>query len=212
MQVEHQSQYPYLYSVGGFRYCDLLLTSAERVASGMDFEGDVRDLEQELRGVQQRASKTLEWLREANVSILSIALDHLTLGRVQLYGALIQGTSVEEARQEIESAVDGLRQANTADHIPRGLLTRAWLRSTLGDDSGARADLDEVEQIARRGPMPLFLADVHLYRARLFQDRDSLREARRLVDAHGYGRRVEELVHWESVAVGWDGNGSTPVS
>ena len=51
----------------------------------------------------------------------------------------------------------------------------------------ARADLDEAEQIALRGPMPLFFADIALYRARFFHDRTALAEARRLVHEHGYG-------------------------
>ena len=32
----------------------------------------------------------------------------------------------------------------------------------------AQSDLDEAWEIAERGPMPLFLADIHLHRARLF--------------------------------------------
>jgi hypothetical protein len=30
------------------------------------------------------------------------------------------------------------------DDLPRGLLTRAWLRFLLGDRAGCEADLDEV--------------------------------------------------------------------
>jgi hypothetical protein len=53
--------------------------------------------------------------------------------------------------------------------------------------------LNEAETIAARGPMPLYLADVHLHRARLFGDRDELTKARTLIDRHQYGRRREEL-------------------
>ena len=87
--------------------------------------------------------------------------------------------------------------------VPKGLLTRAWLRSALGDPDGARADLDEAQEIAERGPMPLFLADIHLYRARLFHDRAALAEARRLIEKHGYGRRREELADLEEAARSW---------
>jgi len=45
----------------------------------------------------------------------------------------------------------------------RGLFTRAWLRAVQG-----QPDLDEAWEIAERGPMPWFLADIHLSRARLF--------------------------------------------
>ena len=50
--------------------------------------------------------------------------------------------------------------------------------------------------------MPLFLADIHLHRARLFfreprypweSPRYDLAEARRLIAKHGYWRRKEEL-------------------
>ena len=41
--------------------------------------------------------------------------------------------------------------------------------------------------------MPLYQADILLHRARLFQDKDALVEARRLIEKHGYARRLEEL-------------------
>jgi hypothetical protein len=83
--------------------------------------------------------------------------------------------------------VSGLRRAGTTHHLPRALLTRAWHRSLLASSTGtparrdpadgqecpsysdsAQSDLDEAWEIASRGPMPLFLADIHLHRARLF--------------------------------------------
>ena len=67
--------------------------------------------------------------------------------------------------------MDGLRRAGTQDHLPRGLLTRAWLRFLTGARTGpesAQEDLDEAWEIAERGPMRLFMADIHLHRARLF--------------------------------------------
>ena len=36
------------------------------------------------------------------------------------------------------------------------------------NSGSAQSDLDEAWEIAERGPMPLFLADIHLHRARLF--------------------------------------------
>ena len=97
------------------------------------------------------------------------------------------------ARTEADHAVAGLRAAGQQDFLPRGLLTRAWLRHCLGDDPGARADLDEVERIARRGGMRLHLADLHLTRARLFGDRDELAKARVLIEECEYFRRLGEL-------------------
>jgi hypothetical protein len=57
----------------------------------------------------------------------------------------------------------------------------------------ARRILDEAQQIAERGPMPLYLADIHLHRARLFRDKTELAQARTLIEKHGYWRRKEEL-------------------
>jgi hypothetical protein len=126
-----------------------------------------------------------------------MALDHLTLGRARHYRAILRGSPLDAAEPEIDRAVDGLRRAGQVQELPQGLLTRAWLRSTQGRLKAARTDLAEAQEIAERGPMPLHLADVNLYRARLFHDRAALAEARRLVDKHGYGRRREELADLE---------------
>ncbi|MGB8899360.1 MAG: hypothetical protein WCC90_09135 [Methylocella sp.] len=69
-------------------------------------------------------------------------------------------------------------------------------------------------EIAERGPMPLFMADIHLHRARLFglsKDRPAnypwtspqhdLAEARQLIEKHGYWRRKEELEDAEAAAL-----------
>ena len=99
----------------------------------------------------------------------------------------------------------GLRRAGAQHHIPRGLLTRAWLRSLEENRTGpesAQTDLDEAWEIAERGPMKLHLADIHLHRARLFfreaqypwgSPAADLAAARELIEKCGYGRRKEEL-------------------
>jgi hypothetical protein len=311
MQAERQPAYPLLYSLQGFRYCDLLLAPAEREAWGGSLESRVESPEQEApsldsglstldfceacRAVTDRATQALK-LAEEKGDLLSIALDHLTLARAALYQTILSASDLfhsaspisnlnseiagaapvpagradlgpapasvrwEPARQEIEAAVSGLRRAGTMDHLPRGLLTRAWLRcllsnlacQTAGENKAGRlagrtgtparpgsadgqecpsyvdsaqSDLDEAWEIASRGPMPLFLADIHLHRARLFGEptapaagvpenvdqpaepaagavgslypwkspEHDLAEARRLIEKHGYGRRMEEL-------------------
>ncbi len=73
------------------------------------------------------------------------------------------------------------------------LLTLACYHHEHGDDEEARVVLREAELIAARGPMPLFLADIHLHRARLFRDHDELAKARVLIEKHGYNRRLPEL-------------------
>ena len=105
-------------------------------------------------------------------------------------------------------------------HLPRGLLTRAWQRHLGGDTAGAITDLDEAWELAERGPMPLFQADILLTRARLFgpgstantpdparpypwqSARHDLREARRLIDQHGYHLRDQQLADAEAALGG----------
>jgi len=190
LQSESQPEYPRLYSLRGFRYGDLLLAGAERAA----WRGPVEDetLLRRYGEVAERAVRTLP-IAEMNRWILDISLDHLTLARCALYGARLRGESPAAARAEAERALAGLRASGNQDDLPRGLLTRAWLRHRLGDTTGAEADLQEVEQIAKRGQMRLHLADCHLTRARLFRDRDELAKARALIEQCEYWRRLPEL-------------------
>ena len=51
--------------------------------------------------------------------------------------------------------------------------------------------------------MPLYLADVHLHRARLFRDKAALALARDLIEQRGYGRRREELADALLAAQAW---------
>jgi hypothetical protein len=227
-QKERQPKYPILYSVHGYRYCDLLLAKGGHA------------------GARDRASQTLEWARLANLSLVTLALDTLTLGRACLGLALDHvelqrppATARDDARiasARLDQAVDGLRAAGTFDHIPRGLLARAAFRRSVGDWGGAARDLDEVEEIAEPGPMRLFLCDMALERARLAfarieafallngmidngppkpvvpeaseaarlreEARANLAEARRLVTECGYHRRDEELAELEAVLAG----------
>ena len=183
-----------------------------------------------LSDVTDRATQTLKWVTEGNLGLLTIALDHLTLSRAALYASLLSGSEISDSASpsshqssEIEAAVSGLRRAGEAIWLTAGLLTRAWQRSLLGQTTGpdsAQSDLDEAWEIASRGPMRLFMADIHLYRARLFgrmkveggrmKDTEypwesvehDLGEARRLIEKHGYGRRTEELEDAEAALLG----------
>jgi tetratricopeptide (TPR) repeat protein len=181
----------------------------------------------------QRARKTLK-IAETYCGPLEIALDHLTLGCAALYRSIIskamlkgpKGSSqlsqsgekpalhrnLERARQEIDQAISHLHQAGTIDLLPRALLSRAWLRWLSGlyiGSNSAQADLDEAWEIAERGPMRLHMADIHLYRARLFLKapaypwsknggvvkgpRGDLGAAEALIHSCGYYRRDKEL-------------------
>jgi len=174
----------------------------------------------------KRATKTLEWAEsDKGASILDIALNHLTLGRATIYAVILDLplADLNVASSGVNASVIGLRQANSQEHIPSGLLTRAWMRFLTGARTGpesAQSDLDDAWEIAERGPMPLFLADIHLHRARLFfrettypwnqhpdgtprGPKDDLAAARRLIEKHGYWRRKEELEDAEEAAKSW---------
>jgi hypothetical protein len=168
MQAESEPAYPLLYSQQGFIYCDLLLTEAERAAWQVSYSGGARSQENgdaqraTLQAVSKRAAQTLKWADQANASLLSIALDHLTLGRAALYATVLEGSSPDPSRAPLQHAVAGLRRAGLQHELPRGLLTRAWLRSLEGKPTGhdsAQGDLDEAWEIAERGPMKLHMAD-----------------------------------------------------
>ncbi|MFH1110364.1 MAG: hypothetical protein V1790_14380 [Planctomycetota bacterium] len=217
LQAENQPQYSLLYSFRGFHYCDLLLAEAERAAwrTALNLKSEIRDLKLEkvCREVERRAGQTLKWGEAAReASLLDIALDHLTLARAARYCALLtdskseQAGAVRTAHKELTAAVEGLRRSGNEDEIPRALFSRAWLRFVEGDAGGARTDLDEAWQIAERGAMRLYMADVHLYRARLFHAvrpypwgsaKDDLAAARKLIAECGYHRRDEELADAE---------------
>jgi hypothetical protein len=154
--------------------------------------------------VAKRGAKALEIVLAGSKNLLDIGLNHLTLARCALYADLLQGRPPgAEAQSHTEAAVSGLRAAGSQHHIPRGLLTRALLRHALGDLPGAEADLKEAEDIAARGGMKLFLADLALTRARLFRDPAQLAQARALIEECGYRRRLPELEDAEAAAKDW---------
>ncbi len=232
LQAKHDPDYPLLYSLRGFQYCDLLLAAPERAAWQRILGGDrdatssaapdarAREI-QSCREVAQRAAQAIR-TAVCNSWLLNIALDHLTLGRVALYGGILEGTSLDPCHASLQQGVGGLRRAGTQDHLPRGLLTRAWLRSLTGARTGpesAQTDLDEAWELAERGPMKLFMADIHLYRARLFfrephypwdknpdgtarGPQDDLAAAEKLINECGYHRRDEELADAKRAILG----------
>jgi tetratricopeptide (TPR) repeat protein len=205
LQGKNYPDAPLLYWFRGFQYCDLLLAKIERAAwrRCLGFNEQLFDA-QTLSSVEYRATIALP-ISARNRLVLGIALDKLTLGRVALFRAILGKAPIDRVHARVEAAVHGFREAGQADHLPRALLTRAWLRALQGDPTAARADLDEAQQLAERGPMRLFLADVHLYRARLFfrdnlnEAREELKKARDLIERCGYHRRDEELRDAEAV-------------
>jgi tetratricopeptide (TPR) repeat protein len=237
MQAKAQPANPLLYSLPGFRYCSLLFTEVERAGWQIVLEWCTNQepntaffrrgqtaIEQKAssplplgrklrtcRAVSDRAADSLK-IAERNRWILGIALDNLTLARAALYQGILERSSLDSCQSLAQSAVDSLRRAGAQEFIVQGLLTRAWLRFLEGNTNGACADLDEAWEIAERGPMRLHMADIHLYRARLFHGvksypwtspQDDLAAARKLIEQCGYWRRKEELEDAEEAAKNW---------
>ncbi len=213
-------QTPRLTSVGSYRYCDLLLATAEP-EDGAGLDGIVRGrhgaaarYRKACEKVCDRADYAIK-IAEANDWLLDIALNQLSLGCAHLGLALIAQPRLMEAVKSLDRAVDGLRRSGQDQEIPRGFLARASLhrlRAALAnedtsgvhqDTSGtdiAASDLREAQEIAVRGQMRLYEADIHLEWTRLrLQTNDHggarrhLEQARELVTACGYGRREREV-------------------
>jgi len=199
MQKERQPQFPLLYSLRGFQYCDLLLGQGE------------------VRVVPSRAGQTLEWAKQHGVGLLDVALDHLSLGRARLLQAQQEGSrDFSQAAAHLVQAVDDLRKAGIQHELPRGLLARAELRRAMEDVAGAQRDLEEALSIATRGGMRLHQADCHLEYARLHlacgeeeQARESLAQAKEMIHDMGYHRRDGEVAELEEIMNQDSGHGRT---
>jgi tetratricopeptide (TPR) repeat protein len=205
LQQNRKPETPLLYFVQGFQFCDLLLAEIERAVWRRSLGLDEQTFNTEpLSDVEHRATISLP-IMIRNRQLLGVALDNLTLGRTALFRTILGDAATGSAHSHVEPAVNGLRQAGQADFLPRALLTRAWLFVLQGNPAAARTDLDDAQQLAERGPMRLFLADVHLHRARLFfrenrdEAREELQKARALIERCGYHRRDEELRDAEKV-------------
>ncbi len=193
MQKKHTPQYPFLYSLQGYQFCDLLLGHSRQAPGGRYVE------------VQKRAQQTLKWAEEAGLSLLTHALDHLSLGRAHWRQALEEGApdfaDFTAPLEYLHRAVDGLREGSRQDYLPRALLARAAVYRTMGAFSRAREDLEEAREIAERGSMGLHMADYHLEAARLCAEERGkgeetsrhLETAKKMINKMGYHRRDIEI-------------------
>ena len=84
--------------------------------------------------------------------------------------------------------------------------------SLEGEPDASRRDLEEAWHIAERGPMRLYMADIHLHRARLFHGEnpypwkspaEDLAQAHKRIEQGGYHRREEERADAEQAAKSW---------
>jgi tetratricopeptide (TPR) repeat protein len=224
VQKEDQPEYPLLYSLQGYLYCDLLLTLTGfgplicSVPAGPAAQSEIGNRKSAIDlccKVQKRATQTLEWamsVREA--SLLDIALNHLSLGRALLLEQVLTShpTPLTSASDHLTDGVEGLRQSNNQDELPRGLLARAALRRVSSDLAGAGRDLAEAQELAERSGMKLFLTDGLIEEAcQAIADRgmriadwkskacECVRKAKEIIEETGYHRRDPEIQLLEQV-------------
>ena len=196
LRQKREPWYPYLYSLEGFRFCDLLLSQGQ------------------YQEVQKRDWQMIDWEDEGWMSLLDRAKDRLILGRVFLLQVLVETTDLSlrasafnQARDYLQQAVAGLREAGYQYYLPLGLLARAACYRAQNEFAPAWADLEEAREIAERGEMKLFLADYHLEACRLClaegkahgaegkkeKAQKHLAVAKEMIEKMGYGRRKAEV-------------------
>jgi hypothetical protein len=210
LQAKLQPQFPQLYSTIGFYFSELLQTELERAAWRVQLSLPPKNLSSDLlpylhKETRRRGMNSLQLVLQGSRTVLDIALNRLTLGRAALYAAIVglESSHNSDALEQITLADQDFRRSGAAHHVPRGLLSRAWLRAFSGDIEGACEDLEEAWDIAERGRMRLHMTDILLYRARLFfreqsypwkSSTDDVAAAAQLIDICGYRRRDEELM------------------
>jgi tetratricopeptide (TPR) repeat protein len=183
-QAQRQPNFRILSGLQGYQYCDLLLARGKA--------GEVR----------HRAELSLGLAKQSIGGLLSVGLDHLSLGRA--YAArLATGRRIEatRARDQLNQAVTSLRESGRQDYLPLGLIYRAAFFRQFHDYPSAAHDLDEALLIATRGHMCLHETDARLERTRLLLAKNDIQAARyeltlaqKLIQATGYARRVPEAV------------------
>jgi len=190
IQGNWQSNRPFLYSLQGYRYCDLLLE--------LEYFGKVR----------KRAVKFFDW-HTSGYSLLEIGLDHLILGRAYLLqGQRVKrkGDNWKNAGFHLDQAVETLRQAGQTGFVCHGLLTRISYFRLTGKTQKAQRDLNETFTLARRCGMKLFESDAHLEQAQLYliQNKQTqaelhLERACTIIRKTGYHRRDIEIEKLTSI-------------
>jgi tetratricopeptide (TPR) repeat protein len=187
MQKQRRPEYKYLFSMWGFRFCDLLL------GKGKGTYGEVRE----------RAEKALE-IAKRKRKLLVIALYTLTLGRAGMMQAIDQGTDFTRAAEHLDRAVAGLREAGQQQYLVPGLLARAECYRRQKHFSKAWDDLNEALEIAELGSMKLYIVDYHLEAGRLCEDegktveaKEHFKKAAKMIEETGYHRRDSEIKNYK---------------
>jgi tetratricopeptide (TPR) repeat protein len=187
LQQQFQPEFSLLYSMQGFKYCELLISLGR------------------YREVLRRAEKTLEWAIKSR-NIKDIAQDHHSLGKAFLNQSLAEkGYEFTQAKDHLDHAMAGLRQAGGEDDLIQFLLSRAELYRVQKDWDHANQDLQEAMARAKRSSMAPLQTDAYLEYARLYLAQGKPQKARshlditkRMIAEIGYGRRRQDVLDLEA--------------
>lgn len=181
----------FLYSLWGFRYCDLLL--------------DLGRVEEVLRRAERMQRFWQLGLHERDpeggLGLISPAVHALVLARARLLETLANDPKeLPACRPVMDQALKELHNSGRLDSIPLGYLLRAAFRRAIGNLYGGFKDVREALAIASRGRMKLYEADCHLESCRLYlatgekeRARASLAQADMMIAALGYHRRDQDV-------------------
>lgn len=199
MHAEKQPDFPKLYSLPGYQYCDLLLT-----------QGRAQE-------VLERYDLLLSW-RQSGDSLLDRALEELLAARA--HAALAQSAPerhLDAAARAFDSALGAFSVSADDMYLPLGHITRAAFRrqrAEKGHGAGgklsfadlAARDLDDAQEIAEYSGMRLALCDIALERGLLaagqHRDKRAARaqrdDAAELIEACAYRRRRPVLAQLDA--------------
>ncbi len=172
----------HLERLAGYRYWDLLLSLGE-------FDKVIDRCQSNMTPENRKKYR------------LGYALAFLARGQARLYKSRREKTNdFNDAENDLNKAMEVLREAGQLEFIVRGLFARADFYRILNDYSMAWADLEEAREIVMQSGMKTHKADYHLGIARLNLARnrrgeagDSLKKAEKMIHENGYGRRRREI-------------------
>ncbi|MEQ1934361.1 MAG: hypothetical protein ABL962_10870, partial [Fimbriimonadaceae bacterium] len=138
-----------------------------------------------------------------SISLLTVALDYIALGRALLLLNNERSDGLAEARDIIEKGLNLVRQAQDASLLPVGLLARAELLRSEGFLVEAEHALDDVTRLSNHGTgMPLYKIDAEIERIKVLlkSGRSSKEHISRLIGGIdesirkiGYMRRMPDV-------------------
>lgn len=222
--LRNEPQCRLLYGVAGANYCNLILTEAEKAAWRQQLTsisidvsarkpytdnsaGAAPDHASHIDAAYDRMLQVIQFMRKhPEASLLSIATCQLVLLQAITYRHVLGLKSFNNNKSIIDSrfslVLEMLRRSNVVQFLISGLLSLSWYGALNGNLINSSDNLNEAWDIAERGPMRLHMANIHLYRARLFfrekhypwkSPKDDLEAAEKLIQECGYHRRDEEL-------------------